>query len=90
MSVPFKLNLNFGNTCTSHSEPKLMNKVGDKPGHGVFPQKHFKAHCKPEPRIRLLFTFCVNTHSNLSDGFMLNLIVPLALRMSSPSNNPEK
>lgn len=60
--MPFKLNVKFGNTCTSHSEPQLMNNMGDQARSWCFPSKMFsgKAHCKPEPHIR--FTVLYGAH----------------------------
>lgn len=86
----FKLNLSFGNTCTSHSEPKLMTKWEINPGDGVFQSKTFsgKAHCKLE----LIIGYCSlpsmeQSLSNPSNSFILNLVVNLAVGMNFPSDN---
>lgn len=90
MNVPFKLNLSFGNTCASHSQPRLMSKMGDQMGWWCFQSKTFSggARCKLAPIIGYsLLPSTEQTHSNPPNSFMLNLIVNLFLGMDFPSHN---
>ena len=75
--------------CASHSEPKLMNTMGDQTGWWCFSVKNtFRENSlKTRAHNRLLFTPFSGADSLKSFSFILNPIVSLVLGINFPSGN---